>query len=194
MKWLLRAAALVLLAEAAAAAPFDDGIRALQAGNFAEARTTFTPLAAAGDGNAQFMLGVMLENGLGTAKDAGAAAGWYRKAAESGIASAQYNLGVFYQLGTGVPRDLAQALKFHRMAAVQGHSRAQNNLGTLYYTGAGIERDPVEAWKWLTLAARGLQGKAGELAAQNIAAIERELAPDALAEAKRRADAWQPRK
>ena len=133
-------------------------------------------------------------NGLGTAKDVVVAADWYRKAAAAGIASAQYNLGVFYQLGSGVPHDNGQALKYHRLAAEQGHSRAQNNLGTLYYTGAGIARDPIEAWMWLTLATRGLRGDAREIAAQNISAIEQELAPEALAEAKRRVAAWQPRK
>lgn len=188
------AAFVLLFALPVLAGPFDDGIRALEEGKFADARAAFTPLAAAGDGDAQFMLGVMLENGLGTAKDAVAAAAWYRKAAASGVASAQYNLGVFYQLGSGVPRDLTQALKYHRLAAAQGHSRAQNNLGTMYYTGAGVVRDPLEAWKWLTLASHGLQGDAREIAERNVAAIERELPPDALAEAKRRAAAWTPRK
>ncbi|NKB56233.1 MAG: hypothetical protein GKS00_07850 [Alphaproteobacteria bacterium] len=183
-----------LLAFPAAAAPFDDGMQALQASDFAEARATFTPLAAAGNGNAQFMLGVMFENGLGTGKDLGAAASWYEKAAAAGIASAQYNLGVFYQLGTGVPHNLAFALKFHGMAAAQGHSRAQNNLGTMYFMGAGVPRNPVEAWKWLTLAARGLRGDAHDIAAKNIGAIEDELTPDALADAKRRVAAWKPRK
>ncbi len=192
--WGFLFAAALVLATPALAGPFDEGIRALQAGDFANARSAFTPLAADGDGNAQFMLGVMLENGLGTAKDPGAAAGWYRKAAADGVASAQYNLGVFYQLGSGVPRDPAQALKYHRLAADQGHSRAQNNLGTIYYTGAGVARDTVEAWKWLTLATRGLKGEAKDIATENITAIERELSPDALAEAKRRTAAWRPRK
>lgn len=181
---------LMLLWSPASAGPFEDGLQALQSGNFADARAAFAPLAAQGHGNAQFMLGVMFENGLGTAKDRGAAAGWYEKAA----AAAQFNLGVFYQLGEGVRRDSAQALKYHSMAAAQGHSRAQNNLGTMYYTGAGTVRDPVEAWKWLTLAVRGLAGDAKEIATQNIAAIERELSPDALEEAKRRVAAWRPQK
>ena len=187
-------AVLIAFTLPAAADPLDDGIRALQAGDFTEAWSNFAPLAARGDGNAQFMLGVMAENGLGTAKDVTVAADWYRKAAAAGIASAQYNLGVFYQLGTGVPRDNGQALKYHRLAAQQGHSRAQNNLGTLYYTGTGIARDPIEVWKWLTLATRGLRGNAREIAVQNITAIEKELAPEALAEAKRRVAAWQPGK
>lgn len=194
MKRLLFVAIIAFFSLPAVAASLDDGIQALRAGHFADARSTFTTLAARGDGNAQFMLGVMAENGLGTAKDTTVAADWYRKAAAAGIASAQYNLGVFYQLGTGVPRDTAQALKYHRLAAQQGHSRAQNNLGTLYYTGAGVARDPVEAWKWLTLATQGLQGGAHEIAMQNITAIEKELAPQALAEAKRRVAAWQPHK
>lgn len=182
------------VAATAHAASFDDGMRALQAGDFADARAVFNPLASAGDGNAQFMLGVMFENGLGTSKDDRAAAAWYKKASAAGVASAQYNLGVFYQLGKGVPQDPSLALKFHRLAAAQGHSRAQNNLGTMYYTGAGIDQDSIEAWKWLTLAVSGLRGDAREIAEQNLRAIESELSSDALAEAKRRVEAWKPHK
>lgn len=188
------AAIALLIATVANAAPFDDGMRALQAGDFADARATFNPLAKAGDGNAQFMLGVMFENGLGTGKDDEAAASWYKQAAASGIASAQYNLGVFHQLGKGVPQDPALALKFHRLAAAQGHSRAQNNLGTMYYTGAGVGRDPIEAWKWLTLATSGLRGDARDFTEKNLSAIENELSPDDLSEAKRRAAGWKPKK
>ena len=194
MRRLIMAAIFAFALPAGAAEPLDDGIRALQSGDFAGARSSFTPLAAQGDGNAQFMLGAMAENGLGTAKDVTVAADWYRKAASAGIASAQYNLGIFYQFGTGVPRDTAQALKYHRLAAEQGHSRAQNNLGTLYYTGAWVAPDPIEAWKWPALATGGLRGDAHEIAAQNITAIEKELAPEALAEAKRQVAAWQSRK
>ncbi len=193
MKRLL-AALFILAATPALGTPFDEGMHALQAGQFVDARGTFNPLAAAGNANAQFMLGVMHENGLGTSKDPQAAAAWYRKAAAAGLASAQYNLGVFYQLGKGVPLDPALAWKFHALAAAQGHNRAQNNLGTMYYTGAGVARDPVEAWKWLTLAEAGLSGSARDIARENIAAIERELPADALTEAKRRTAAWKPRK
>jgi hypothetical protein len=189
MKLFLVALAL-LIASPAIGASFEEGMRALQAGKFGDARGTFGPLASEGGANAQFMLGVMHENGLGTAKDPEAAASWYRKAAAGGLASAQYNLGVFYQLGNGVPRDPEMALKFHKMAATQGHSRAQNNLGTMYYTGAGVTRDPVEAWKWLTIAENGLRGEARDIARKNITAIESELAEAALADAKRRVADW----
>jgi TPR repeat protein len=190
----LLAVLLLFVAAPVWAASFDEGVAALQAKRFDDARAVFTPLARDGNGDAMFMLGVMHENGLGTAKDLAAAASWYERAAAAGVASAQYNLGIFYQLGSGVPQDSTKALRYHRLAAAQGHSRAQNNLGTMYYTGAGVARDPVEAWKWLTLAARGLHGEAREIAQQNITAIEGELTPDELAEAQRRAAAWQPEK
>jgi len=185
---------LCLFSGPAIAAQFDDGVRALAKGDFAAARAVFGPLAKTDDGNAQFMLGVMSENGLGMAKDLAAAARWYLKAAAAGIASAQYNIAVFYQLGKGVAPNPAEALRWHALAADQGHRKAQNNLGAMYYTGAGVARDLVEAWKWLTLAAQGLRGEAGDIVQRNIAAIEGELAPDALADAKRRVSAWKKRK
>ncbi len=114
----------LLAAAPAFAEPFKDGIRALQARDFAGARAAFGPLAAAGSGPAQFMIGVMHEKGLGMAKDIGAAAAWYLKAAQAGVASAQYNIGVFHQLGKGVAQDPAEALRWHGAAAAQGHNRA----------------------------------------------------------------------
>ena len=185
---------LTLLAAPAISGPFEDGVRELAKGEFAAARAIFKPLAKSDDGKAQFMLGVMSENGLGTAKDTAGAAKWYLKAAAAGISSAQYNIAVFYQFGTGVPANLAEALRWHAMAADQGHRKAQNNLGAMYYTGAGVTRDPVEAWKWLTLAGNGLRGEAGDIVARNIAAIEGELSPAALRDAKGRVAAWKKRK
>ena len=122
MKRLVYAAALAF-AMPAAAGPLDDGIRALQAGDFTEARATFTPLANQGDGNAQFMLGVMLENGLGTAKDPGAAAAWYRKAAARGYVVAMHNLAIRYTDGRGITRDFREAVRWFRKAAEAGIRR-----------------------------------------------------------------------
>ena len=185
---------LAALGAPAMAKPFDDGVRALTKGDFAAARAVFEPLAKTDDGNAQFMLGVMSENGLGTNKDLTAASRWYLKAAAAGVASAQYNIAVFYQLGKGVASNPAEALRWHALAADQGHRKAQNNLGAMYYTGAGVARDLVEAWKWLTLAANGLRGEAGDIVQRNIAAIEGELSPAALLDAKRRVGAWKKRR
>ena len=132
MKILLTVFALLLETLPVRAASFDDGMKALESRDFSGALAVFGPLAAQQNGNAQFMLGVMHENGLGVEKDQSAAASWYLKAAEAGVASAQYNIGVFYQLGKGVAPDARAALKWHARAAAQGHHRAQNNLGQMY--------------------------------------------------------------
>ena len=190
----LAALPLIACAFAAHAATFEDGMSALEDKDFQGAIAVFGPLAAKGNGDAQFMLGVMHENGLGLEKNLSAAASWYLKAAEAGIASAQYNIGVFYQLGTGVAADPREALKWHSRAADQGHHRAHNKLATMYYTRVSVVRDTVEAWKWLTLAAAGLKGEAHDITRKNIATIEGEMAAGDLAEAKRRVAEWQARR
>ena len=176
----------------ASAADFEAGIRALQEKNYAAALHEFQTLAAAGAANAEFMVGVIYENGYGVAADPVLAAKWYRRAADRGLASAQYNLSVFYQLGRGVALDLSEAARLSRLAAEKGHAAAQTNLGVSFMVGEGIERDLVEAWKWLTVAARALDGVALGTVRANLAQVERLLAPADLAEAKRRADSWQP--
>ncbi len=182
------------LSSDASAADFETGVRALQEGDYAAALREFQTLADAGVANAEFMVGVMYENGYGVTADLALAAKWYRRAAERGLASAQYNLSVFHQLARGVELNLSEAVRLSRLAAEKGHAAAQTNLGVFYMVGEGIERDLVEAWKWLTIAARALDGVALETALANLAQVERQLAPADLAEAKRRVAGWQPAK
>jgi len=184
--------AVVFLAAAGAAAAedFAAGMRAHLAKKYAESRQVFQALADAGDARAQFMMGTIYEQGLGTPKDLAAAAAWYRRAADGGNASAQYNLGVFYQFGKGVAKDPAEAARRLHMAAEQGHGRAQNNLSTFYFTGVGVARDVAEAWKWLTLSAQDLKGAGREIALSNRAVIEREMTADEIEAARRRVADW----
>jgi len=55
--------------------------------------------AKQGDADAQFMLGVMYEEGKGVTQNDKTAVKWYRLAAEQGYAAAQNNLGVKYAKG-----------------------------------------------------------------------------------------------
>ena len=56
----------------------------------------YKKVAEQGDVLAQFTLGFMHENGIGTKYDNEEAIKWYTKAAEQGHALAQYNLGMIY--------------------------------------------------------------------------------------------------
>ena len=125
------------------------GRAAAERGDYAEAIEAWTPLAEAGDVDAQFSLGVMLDRGLGTAEDPVAAAGWYRRAADQGSEAAQVNLGLMYILARGVEADDAAAARLFRYAADANVPEGLANLGHLYRAGRGVARDPARGYALL---------------------------------------------
>jgi uncharacterized protein len=145
--------ALALGSGAALAGPYEDAVAAYQRGDYATALRLWRPLAAEGNTNAQYVLGMMYEDGLGVASDAQEALQWYRKAAERGNAWAQYNLGAKYTEGVGVPLSYQEAAKWYGLAAEQGNAGAQRSLGVAYANGRGVPQDYTEAVKWFRLAA-----------------------------------------
>ena len=56
-------------------------------------------MAEQGDARAQVILGIMLADGRGVAKDEAQGGRWFRKAAEQGEARAQHNLAVLLDNG-----------------------------------------------------------------------------------------------
>lgn len=142
---------------------------------------------------AQFDLGMCYANGDGVPRNAVEAANWYQKAADQALAEAQGELGNCYLEGNGVPKDIPAGIKWTRRAAEQGFARAQNTLGVCYTKGTGVPKDYVQAYKWFDLA----EAKGGELADDarvNLAAAERYLKPEEVAEAQRLASEFKPHK
>ena len=178
----------------ASAADLGEGIDAYRRGDGAAALAVFEPLAEQGDRNAQFMMGVLHEDGVGIAKDMAKAIAWFRRAAEAGLASAQYNLAQYYENGTGVAADPSMAVGWYRRAAARGHGKAQNNLGLFYAAGKGVAKDLVEAWMWYELASRHLPGKGHRVAVENRDRVEKAMSPAQVAEARNRAATWKPKK
>lgn len=111
-------------------------------GNYAQAFRLFEPLAANGNTNAQFMLGLMHAQGQGTEQNFYEAARMYRLAGNHGHAGAQVNLGSLFEncLGNG-PCNSEEAANWYRRAADQGDAVAQYNLGVLYGIGRGVAED-----------------------------------------------------
>jgi TPR repeat protein len=134
------------------ASGLDDGLAAIQSGDYQAALQAFRPLAEQGDARAQYQIGQMHGRGHGTPKNYDLAAQWYRKAAEQGHAEAQFDLGSLYLRGVGVPRNNELAAKWWRRAADSGDAAAQSALGDMYLEGVGVEPDLVQAYKWLMLA------------------------------------------
>ena len=122
-----------------------DVVAAYEAKNYTGARELGEPCAKDGNPECQFIMGRLSE-----AKDPGAAADWYRKAADLGSAKARYNLGALYQNGQGVPKDTRAAAEWYSKAAYQNYALAQYNLAYLYETGDGVPKSLAEAKKWYT--------------------------------------------
>lgn len=136
-----------------ALASFEDGQRAYDNGNYAEALKQWQPLAQQGDMYAQHSIGTMYSDGYGVAKDDAQAIEWYRKAAEQGYSYAQFNLGLMYSHGNGIAADPEQAIFWYRKAADQGLVYAQFNLGVMYENGKNIAEDLAQAVVWYRKAA-----------------------------------------
>jgi hypothetical protein len=142
---------------------------------------------------AQFDLGMCYANGDGVPKDPVQAAELYRKAAVQDLLDAVGELGTCYLEGNGVPKNIPEGVKWTRLAAERGFGPAQNTLGLCYSKGRGVPKDYVEAYKWFNLA----EAKGGDLmdeARINLAAVERFMKPEEIAEAQRLAEGFKPHK
>jgi TPR repeat protein len=70
---------ILLVGTPASSADFQKGYAAAQSGDYATALREWTPLAAQGDADAQFNLGIMYDNGKGVPEDYKTAMKWYKK-------------------------------------------------------------------------------------------------------------------
>jgi TPR repeat protein len=116
-------------------------------------------LAARGDPEAEYHVGMMLNNGIGTAPDRKAAFEWFKKSAEAGDPLGAFKLGCYYagQFPGVVEVDHELALKYKLVAAEQGYDLAQSDVGKHRYDA----KDYPEAIRWWTLAAS--QGDPGSM-------------------------------
>ena len=103
-----------------AAQDYQKGLSAYRAADYATALQEWTPLAEAGDANAQRYLGVMYQAGYGVLQDYAEAVRWYRLAADQGYARAQAILGAMYHIGRGVPQDIVTAHMWSNISAANG--------------------------------------------------------------------------
>lgn len=95
-----------------------------------------------------------------------------------------------YANSMGVQQDFAEALRWYRLAAEQGYALAQANLGVMYWKGMGVKQEYVQACMWLSLAAA--QGNKG--ASDALESLSSTMTPSQIAEAKRLAREWKPKR
>jgi TPR repeat protein len=145
---------LAMVPVAAAKPSFETGKQAYLHGDYQRAYAVFAPLAAAGDADAQKMLGIMYDYGQGVKKDPKKSLDWYIKAAGQGQPAVQYQVGTKYFRGDGVKQDYAEAAKWWGKAADGGQVDAQFNLGLMYSRGLGVKQDDARAAELFRAAAK----------------------------------------
>ena len=84
----------------------------------------YTKAAQQGDTDAQFLLGIMYDEGDDVPEDKAQAVYWYTKAAEMGDETAQYNLALMYFYGEGVNEDKEKAAYWFSKAKAAEHGNA----------------------------------------------------------------------
>ena len=118
--------------------------------NDADTFKAMVALADKGDAEAQYHVGMMHNNGIGTQKDPKQAFVWFQKAAAANDPLGAYKLGCYYagQFAGVVATDANEALKYKLVAAKAGYALAQNDVAHLY----SRQDNPEEAVKWWKMA------------------------------------------
>src|SRR4051812_5567698 len=91
-------------------------------------------LANKGDAEAQYHVGTMHNNGIGTQRDPKQAFEWFQKSATSNHPLRAYKLGCYYdgQFAGIVRTDSNEALKYKLVSAKAGYVLAQHDVAILY--------------------------------------------------------------
>lgn len=119
---------------------------ALLAGAPRDAARAVLAAAQAGLLEAQLMLGQLLLDGRGIARDPALALTWFRIAGEQGHPMGWNMLGRCHEHGWGCARDLPRAADAYARAAAGGLDWGMYNHANLLATGRGVARDPVAAF------------------------------------------------
>ncbi|MEH6725958.1 MAG: tetratricopeptide repeat protein, partial [Hyphomicrobiales bacterium] len=116
----------------------DPAFGAYQRGYYLEAFGLALEKAMEGDAPSQTLVGQILYQGEGMAKNYRQAADWFRLAAKSGDPQAKFALGMMHLRGHGVLPDKAIAAQMFKEAGNTGHADALYNLALLYLEGEGV--------------------------------------------------------
>lgn len=108
-----------------------------------------------GSGDADYYLGELTYNGMGTVKDYSKGWEFTNKAIKKGFKMANWRIANAYQNGKGVEKDDDKAAKYYLEAidamkklAEAGDPEALGNLGSMYSSGEGVPRNPKIALEY----------------------------------------------
>ena len=97
---------------------------------------------------AQLVLGIMHEQGIGVALNDTRSAYWWQRALDNGYVDIAKALGSMYMSGRGVPLDYKTAMELYLLAAEHGNPHAIKFVALGYKRGLGLPQDDEKAAAW----------------------------------------------
>ena len=94
---------------------------------------------------AQLVLGIMHEQGIGVALNDTRSAYWWQRALDNGYVDIAKALGSMYMSGRGVPLDYKKGMELYLLAAEHGNPHAIKFIALGYKRGLGLPQDDEKA-------------------------------------------------
>ncbi|TWT83606.1 putative beta-lactamase HcpC precursor [Planctomycetes bacterium CA13] len=136
--------------------PLAVAVQALNKGDSRQAAELLEPLANDGIPEAQFLLGLLYQQGRGVEPSEKQAIVWYKKSSLQGFAPAMLNLGLIElekAKENKTPNSAKRALQMFEHASKAGDARGDYYQGLAYNQGQVVNKDPVKAFVFFQRAA-----------------------------------------
>lgn len=176
----------------------EEGLAAVEKGDYETARKEFETASAHGSAEAKYHLGALYHGGFGVQRSRGKAAELYRDAAIAGVTEAEFAIGLFHHRGWGgLEKNPDIAVEWYTKAAEKGSIDAQHNLGMMFATGEGVpvaygsNPDYVKAYKWFGVVYEGVDTDEDRKKVQGMLdSIKKHLTPGQQVRAKQAVADW----
>jgi TPR repeat protein len=159
--------------------------------DYGEAAKWYRLSAEQGDAAGAYGLGVRYMVGQGVPQNNAEAQKWFEVAAANGHGDAAYDLAILYQNRAQAHWNIADVITeamYLKIAANQGIADGQCLLGFFYKEGSGVPLNNITAYKWMSL---GIKNGSAQCE-KALPLLQASMSPADIAEAKRRAAAFQP--
>lgn len=122
---------------------------------YKDAFEAFKKASALGSGDADYYLGELSYNGLGTIKDYKKGSEYTNKAVNRGFKMGCWRIAYAYQTGKGVEKNedkadrlYLEAIEAMKKIAEANDPEALGNLGSMYYSGKGVSKNEKVAFEY----------------------------------------------
>ena len=122
-------------------ADFDKGLKEFNKGNYELALDIWEPLANEGVSNAQYNVGLMHHNGLGTKQDFKQAYKWLLKSSEQGNLNSIRLISTMYALGNGINKNFVRSYMWAKIGADNNDQNSKILLDSLLKEMSNSEID-----------------------------------------------------